>query len=102
MHNPFDNIEITSSAEQAAVEQFKQRLEYLSIPAKTVLLREGEVVLHPQGLPAALFLQCGKRHHISVLFRGERGGVVRQLAQAATEPILAGEYRAYRPCRRAA
>lgn len=41
MHNPFDNIEITSSAEQDAVEQFKQRLEYLSIPAKTVLLREG-------------------------------------------------------------
>lgn len=43
MHNPFDNIKITSSAEQAAVEQFKQRLEYLSIPAKTMLLREGEV-----------------------------------------------------------
>ena len=43
MHNPFENIEITSSAEQDAVEQFKQRLEYLSIPAKTVLLREGEV-----------------------------------------------------------
>ncbi len=37
------DITITTPAERAAVEQFKQRLEYLSVPAKTVLLREGDV-----------------------------------------------------------
>lgn len=43
MEHFLNDISSFSPLEQAAVEEFRQRLEYLSVLAKNVLLREGEV-----------------------------------------------------------